>query len=110
MTIRSYELRIYTLTSAEALDAYATVYYPNHEVSLRVLFDVTVHGYWTASGTEDFQLYVLMSYPEGVDPDDVRRRYREHPQAAANMPDFDPAVIRDVSVAMLTPAVASPST
>jgi hypothetical protein len=99
-----YELRIYSLASAEALEAYRTVYYPNHEVSLQKLFGVTVHGYWSAA----LRFFVLLSYPEGADPDEMRQQYREHPESAANMPGFDPAVIRDVSVTLLTPAAGSP--
>ena len=108
MSRRAYELRIYTLASVEALDAYATEYYPKHEVSLRELFGVTVHGYWRATDIDAFQLYVLMSYPEDADPDVVRQQYREHPSAAANMPGFDPSVIRGVSMALLEPAPGSP--
>lgn len=104
MTIRTDELRIYTLASEEAVTAYLTVYYPNHEVSLQELFGVTVHGYWRPVDPDVLQVYVLLSYPEGVDPDEVRERYRTHPDAAANMPGFDPAVIRGVSVTLLAPA------
>ncbi len=106
MSTTSFELRTYTLATAEALHAYATVYYPRHLVSLAELFDVTVHGWW--SGTDAFRLYVLLSYPPGADPDDIRRQYREHPRAAANMPGFDPSVILDVSVVPLSAAEASP--
>lgn len=84
------------------------MYYPNHQVSLRELFDVTVHGYWSRTGTDTFELHVLLSYPEGADPEEIRQQYREHPAAAANMPGFDPSVIRSVCVAALTPAAASP--
>lgn len=108
MTIRTYEYRTYTLASEEAVEAYATVYYPNHEASLQRLFGVTVHGYWKKAGSETHEFCVLMSYPEGSVPDDVRRQYREHPESVVNMPHFDPAVIREVSISILTPAAASP--
>lgn len=67
-----------------------------------------MHGYWSAIDTEAFRFYVLLSYPEGVDPHQVRQQYRDHPAAAANMPGFDPAVIRDVSITLLAPAAGSP--
>jgi hypothetical protein len=38
-----YQLQIYTLRTAEALDDYATVHWPRHIPSLRA-FDVTTHG------------------------------------------------------------------
>jgi hypothetical protein len=105
--MRTYELRVYTLASEEALVAYRTVYYPNHQASMEKLFDVVMHGCWTAIGT-DFQLYLLLSYPEGADPDDVRRQYMDHPESAANMPGFDPADLRGVSLTLLAPAETSP--
>jgi hypothetical protein len=77
-------------------------------VSLHELFGVTVHGYWSPTDTDDFRFTVLLSYPEGADPDRVRQQYRQHPVAAANMPGFDPSVIRDVSVTLLAPAAGSP--
>ena len=42
--MRTHELRIYTLTTEEALEAYRTVYYPKHETSMQRLFGVTMHG------------------------------------------------------------------
>ncbi|HEY5847860.1 MAG TPA: hypothetical protein VIT42_13835 [Microlunatus sp.] len=99
---------MYTLDSAAALHAYGTEYYPKHQLSLQELFDVTVHGFWSAIDAEGFRFYVLLSYPEGSDPAAVRQQYRQHPTAAANMPGFDPAVIRDVSVTLLAPAAGSP--
>jgi hypothetical protein len=41
-----YQLRIYTLRTAEALEQYATVHWPRHISSLRA-FGVTTHGIWT---------------------------------------------------------------
>ncbi|MGV8873525.1 MAG: NIPSNAP family protein [Rhodococcus sp. (in: high G+C Gram-positive bacteria)] len=108
MTICIYELRTYTLTSAAALLAYETIYYPNHVASLRELYAVTVHGFWSATDTDTFEFYVLLSYPESADPVALRKQYRSHPDAAANMPGFDPSVVTNVSVTMLVPATASP--
>jgi hypothetical protein len=108
MSLPAYEFRTYTLASAEAVEAYATEYYPRHVVSLRDLFGVTVHGFWTVTGGNAPQFSVLMSYPSGTDPDQVRQQYRVHPVAAANMPGFDPSVIRNVSITMLAPAEGSP--
>lgn len=106
--MRTYELRIYTLASDEAVDAYLTVYYPNHEKSLATLFDVTVHGYWSPVNTDAAQVYALFSYPEGANPAEVRKQYLADLQSAENMPGFDPSIIRSVSVTLLTPAAASP--
>lgn len=105
---RAYEFRVYTLATAEAQHAYGAQYYPRHRESLQRLFGVTVHGYWNAVGGEGFRFSVLMSYPEGADPDAVRQAFRVHPEAAAAMAGFDPSVIRGVSITMLSPAAASP--
>lgn len=108
MIIRTYELRTYTLVSDEAVVAYSDLYYPQHGPSLQRLFGVTVHGYWTAPAKVAHEFHVLLSYPEGADPDVIRQQYREHPECAANMPGFDPSVIQSVSITMLTPAASSP--
>ena len=41
-----YQMKIYTLRTAEALQQYATVHWPRHLGSMPS-FGVTVHGFWT---------------------------------------------------------------
>jgi hypothetical protein len=47
-----YQLRIYTLRTAEALQDYATTHWPRHIPSLRA-FGVTTHGNWTDHDADD---------------------------------------------------------
>jgi hypothetical protein len=65
-----YQLRIYTLQTAAALEDYVTVHWPRHISSLRA-FDVITHGIWTEHDTEAHRLVALISYPNGADPIEV---------------------------------------
>ena len=44
--MRTFELRVYTLRTKEALDFYREVVYPHHLNSFP-LFGIEVHGFWT---------------------------------------------------------------
>ena len=44
--MRTFELRVYTLRTQEALDFYGRVVYPRHLNSFP-LFGIEAHGFWT---------------------------------------------------------------
>jgi NIPSNAP len=107
VTVRTYELRVYTLATEKALTAYLDVHYPRHQVSLP-RFGIAVHGYWSAVGTDAFQLYVLVSYPDGADPAELNLQYMTSPDIAEDMDGFERTDILDVTATLLAPAAGSP--
>lgn len=102
-----YQLRIYTLRTAEALEDYATAHYPRHIASLRS-FGVTTHGIWTDHDADSYRLVALISYPDGADPAAVTTAFMASPELAADMDGFDVSNITDVEETLLDPSVASP--
>lgn len=102
-----YQLRIYTLRTAEALEDYATTHWPRHIPSLRA-FGVTTHGIWTDHDTDAHRLLALISYPEGADPAEVAAAYMAGPVFTADMEGFDASNIINVEELLLDPTAASP--
>jgi hypothetical protein len=101
-----YQLRTYTLQTADQLEEYATVHWPRHITSLRE-FGVTTHGIWTQHNTDAHRLVALISYPNGADPTEVTNAYMASPGFAADMDGFDISNIVNVSEILLDPAAAS---
>jgi hypothetical protein len=95
-----YQLRIYTLRTAEALEHYATVNWPRHIPSLRA-FGVTTHGIWTEHDAATHRLVALISYPDGADPAVVTSAYMASPEFAADMDGFDVGNIVNVEELLL---------
>ena len=77
--MRTFELRVYTLRTKEALDCYRQVVYPRHLNSFP-LFGVQAHGFWTATADVQPRLYVLVLYDAGEEPGEVGRRYMQSPE------------------------------
>ncbi len=102
-----YQLRIYTLRTAEALEDYATTHWPRHIPSLRA-FGVTTHGIWTDHNADAHRLLALISYPEGADPAEVTTAYMASPEFTADMDGFDASNIINVEELLLDPTAASP--
>ncbi len=102
-----YQLRIYTLRTAEALEDYASTHWPRHIPSLRA-FGVTTHGIWTDHDADAHRLLAVISYPEGADPTEVTTAYMASPEFAADMDGFDASTIINVEEILLDPAAASP--
>ena len=102
-----YQLRIYTLRTAEALEDYATAHWPRHIPSLRS-FDVTTHGIWTDHTAAGHRLIALISYPEEADPTEVTAAYMASSAFAADMDGFDVSNIVNVDEILLDPTAASP--
>ena len=102
-----FQLRIYTLRSAEALERYATTHWARHIPSLAA-YGVTTHGIWTQRGDDDHRLVALISYPDSADPDAVTRDFMASPEFAADMDGFDPEDIVAVDAMLVEPAPSSP--
>jgi NIPSNAP len=102
-----YQLRIYTLRTAEALEDYATAHWPRHIHSLRA-FGVATHGIWTDHNADAHRLIALISYPEAADPAAVTAAYMASPEFKADMEGFDISNITNVEEVLLDPTAASP--
>ena len=102
-----YQLRIYTLRTAEALKDYATTRWPRHISRLRT-FGVATHGIWTDHDAGAHRLIALISYPEGADPAGVTAAYMAGAEFQADMAGFDISNVTNVEELLLDPAAASP--
>jgi NIPSNAP len=105
--MRLYELRTYTLTSAEALAFYRDVIYPRHLTSAP-LFGIQPHGFWTSLEEDDHRLFVLASMDEGADPRQIEEAYMQSPQFLSDVEGLDLSTMLDISVVYLTPTESSP--
>ena len=101
-----FQLRIYTLRSAEALERYATVHWTRHIPSLAA-FGVTTHGIWTQRG-DDHRLVALISYPDGADVAGLTRDFMTSSEFTSDMGGFDPEDIVSVDSMLLDATPSSP--
>lgn len=104
--MRSYELRLYTLSSKEALDFYTNQVYPRH-LSSFPLFGIEPHGIWTVKESVEPRAAVLVSYAAGADPVTVVQRYMQSPEFAEEIEDWDPSNIVNVESTYLEPTTIS---
>jgi hypothetical protein len=102
-----FQLRIYTLRSARALDRYAAVHWARHVPSL-AKFGVTTHGIWAQHGDDDHRVIALISYPDGADPAALTRDFMASPEFASDMEGFDPDDIVAVDSMLLRSTPSSP--
>ena len=102
-----YQVRIYTLRTAETLEDYATVRWPRHISSLQA-FGVATHGIWIDHNAGAHRLLALISYPEAADPAAVTAAYMASPEFRADMEGFDVSNIINVEELLLDPTAASP--
>ena len=105
--MRTYELRVYSLRTMEALRFYAETIYPRHLCSFP-LFGVEAHGFWTKKDDANPRLFVLVSYAEQDDPGEVSRRYLESAELAKDVEGFQMSDIIGVESTILTPSEHSP--
>jgi hypothetical protein len=105
--MRTFELRVYTLRTREALDFYINEIYPRHLGSFP-LFGIEAHGFWTAREDEDPRLFVLASYPEGAEPGELVRRYMQSAEFGEDIRNFDISSIVGVTSTILLPTASSP--
>ena len=105
--MRTFELRVYTLRTKEALDFYMEKIYPRHLNSFP-LFGIEAHGFWTAKEDVEPRLFVLASYAAGEDPGEVARRYMQSTEFADDIRDFNGSDIVGVESTILIPSTCSP--
>ena len=105
--MRTFEMRVYSLRTKEALDFYASTVYPRHLNNFG-LFGVEAHGLWTQKDDGAHRIFVLVSYAEGDDPGEVAQRYIQSPEAANDARGFDVADILGVESTILVPSASSP--
>lgn len=106
-TTRTFELRMYTLRSKEALDLYREQVYPRHLGSFP-LYGIEAHGFWTAREGVEPRFFVLASYAAGEDPGKVVRRYMQSTQFAEDVRNFNVSNIVSVESTILVPSTSSP--
>jgi NIPSNAP len=102
-----FQLRIYTLRSAEALKQYATIHWARHIPTFQG-FRVTTHGIWTERGGNANRLVALISYPNDADPTELASQVMASPKFAADMEGFDPQNIVAVDSIPLDATGSSP--
>ena len=102
-----FQLRIYTLRSAEALNQYATIHWARHIPTFQG-FRVATHGIWTERGGDAHRLVALISYPNGADPTELASEVMDSPEFAADMKGFDPQDIIAVDSVPLDATRSSP--
>jgi hypothetical protein len=101
--MRTFELRVYTLRTAEALAFYVGKVHPRHLHNFH-LFGVQSHGVWTVKDDATHRAFVLLSYAEDADPKEVAQRYIQSPEAAQDVRGFDVTDILSVESTVLVPA------
>jgi hypothetical protein len=102
-----FQLRTYTLRSAEALEQYAGIHWARHIPPFQG-FRITTHGIWTESDSNAHRLVALISYPNGVDPAELASDLMASPEFAADMEGFDPHDIVAVDAILLNATASSP--
>jgi hypothetical protein len=102
-----FQLRIYSLRSAEALDRYAAIHWARHIGSLEA-FGVETRGIWTSRHGGENRLFALVSYENGADPARVESEYMAGSAFAEDMVGFDPHDIVDVTSVLLDATASSP--
>lgn len=104
--MRTYQLRVYTLSTADALERYRSIHYPRHLANFPK-FGIGLHGLWTDSADVP-RLYALLSFPADADPADITEQYLASPELRSDMEGFDPTAIIEVTATQLTPSPGSP--
>ena len=102
-----FQLRIYSLRSAEALDRYAAIHWAHHIGSLQA-FGVETRGIWTSRDGGENRLFALVSYEKRADPARVETEYMASSAFAEDMAGFDPHDIVDVTSVLLDATASSP--
>jgi hypothetical protein len=104
--MRTYQLRAYTMSSAEALDSYRTVTYVRH-LSSFAHHNVGLHGLWTAHDRSPV-LYALISFADGEDPEKITEQYMTSAEFRADIEGLDSSTILEVTSTLLRPSMGSP--
>jgi hypothetical protein len=105
--MRTFELRVYTMRSKEALDFYTQQIYPRHLGSFP-LYGIEPHGFWTAREDALPRFFVLASFAEGEEPGEVVQRYMQSAEFAEDVKNFNVSDIVSVESTILVPTTSSP--
>jgi hypothetical protein len=105
-TLRTFELRLSTLRTKEALAFYMNQIYPRH-LNSSPLFTIEAHGFRTAKADNQPRLYVPPVYAAGGEPGEVARRYTQSTEFA-DIRHFNVSDIVGVESTILIPATSSP--
>ncbi len=103
--MKTYEMRVYTLKSAQAAIAYREIWI-KHIESLKA-FEIVTHGVF-AVANDPAKVVALVSYPEGADPKAVSDRYMASDLFIADMAGFDVEGFASVEATLLIPEIFSP--
>src|SRR5580698_832333 len=106
MTMRTFELRVYTLRTKEAFDFYVNRVHPRHLSSFQ-RFGIEAHGIWTAKEDSGRRAFLLVSYAAGEDPGEVVRRYIQSAEFAEEITGWDVSNIVGVESTILIPTTSS---
>ncbi|MFD9003675.1 NIPSNAP family protein [Streptomyces sp. NPDC059582] len=104
-----YQLRVYTLRSPEALGAYENIW--SKHIPGMAKHRIATHGVWTGPavpGSEERQLYALVSYRDADDIQERLEAYLSSAEFRADMEGFDMGHILGVAESVLTPTADSP--
>jgi NIPSNAP len=102
-----FQLRIYTLRTARALEQYSTVHWTRHIASLEA-FGVTTHGIWTERSGDANRLVALVSFADDANPTAVTNEYMASPEFNADMEGFDRRDVVAVATVLLDATESSP--
>ncbi|WP_043736760.1 NIPSNAP family protein [Nocardia asiatica] len=103
-----YQLRTYAMRDRASLDHYRKGIYPRHLKSFPAC-NITPHGFWT-SPDEPLSPFVLVSYADGADLEEIEKEYMQSPGFLADMEGMDTSAIVGVTAVVLEPSAGSPLT
>ena len=103
--MRTFELRVYSLRTQEALDFYREVVYPRHLNSFP-LFGIEAHGFWMPRRMSSHGVSCWSR--GGRRTREVGRRYMQSTEFADDTRDFGVADIVGVESTILIPSTSSP--
>lgn len=100
-----YEMRTYTLSTAEAAATYSAVW-KSHVASLKK-FGIVVCGVWTPKDA-DCEVIALVTYEPGVSGAEAGPKFMQSAEFREDMAGFDMSTIVKVVPRLLSPIEASP--
>jgi hypothetical protein len=103
-----FQLRIYTLRSAEALDRYSSVHWARH-IGSHEAFGGATPGVWTEREGSAERLVALVSFADDADPTAVTDEYLASAEFKADMEGFDPRDVVAVDTILLDATRSSPT-
>jgi hypothetical protein len=103
-----YDWRVYTFASREDLDVFKDVVYPRHLNGSFPKHGIRPHGFFVHPDDDRPRMFVLVSLPDGTDPDALAKRYVRSPEFREEVEGFDLSTILNVESLILRPTASSP--